>query len=237
MRIIIVIPIYNEEEQLPDTINGLLKVKEREKEITIIGVDDYSTDNSVALVNKYGIKTISNKFDKGRDGAIKTGLEYCKNNYSFDWVVTFDADGQHTSDFLKELNFDFQKLFKGNRFSGTSAQYYTPPDRVKLAQVISKEIDSKFKLKIRDPNCGLLAIPESLLEWVLDNCTFQKHCSLEICLKVLISFPNKIELIECPIPAIYHRTRKNFKKYAKNRAEERFKTRYNSLYKTISSIS
>ena len=84
----VLLPFYNASETLPECIDSILK--QTLVDFEIIAVDDYSTDDSVAILEKYQderIRIISNH-QKGLVAALNHGLTYCRSNY----VARMDAD-------------------------------------------------------------------------------------------------------------------------------------------------
>ena len=88
MEITILLPAYNEEQSIGQTIR---KIKELHPDFEIMVVDDGSTDNTRQEALKAGANTWSHPYNIGNGAAIKTGLRYA----SGDWIIMMDADGQH----------------------------------------------------------------------------------------------------------------------------------------------
>jgi glycosyltransferase involved in cell wall biosynthesis len=87
----IIIPAYNEETGISQTLNSLIDEKELEG-AEIIVVDDGSSDRTYDMVCKFPrIKFIRHPFNQGYGSAICTGARASKGDYIF-W---FDSDGQH----------------------------------------------------------------------------------------------------------------------------------------------
>lgn len=196
----VIIPVYNEQYHLAKILKDLSSIEN----IEILIVNDHSTDNSVMIASNHKVNCIDNFCGKGRDGAILTGLNYYLKQQPKEWIVIFDADGQHPTDFLNHITEESANfLYKGNRFSKLSKQFNTPPDRLFLAKELEQLIRLKFRIVIKDPNCGLLGIPHHCLCWIKANCNFDKHVSLDICIRLLCQFSQKMFLKEIPIPALY----------------------------------
>ena len=91
----LVIPAYNEAEALENTLPTLIDYCGKKNwGITII--DDGSTDDTKSSLSKYidspELNVIHHKINVGYGGALKTGIASVDTNF----VVTFDADGQHS---------------------------------------------------------------------------------------------------------------------------------------------
>jgi UDP-N-acetylglucosamine---dolichyl-phosphate N-acetylglucosaminyltransferase len=98
LRIIILIPAFNEAKVIGDVIQ---KIKKHGYP-NIVVIDDKSTDETAAVAKSAGAKVITHKVNLGAGGATRTGLEYAKT-HKFDYAVTLDADGQHDPAEIKKL--------------------------------------------------------------------------------------------------------------------------------------
>jgi glycosyltransferase involved in cell wall biosynthesis len=88
--IFVVIPAYNEEKMIKNT---LINLKSHGYE-NIIVVDDGSRDNTSKLAISEEVIVCKHIINRGLGGALKTGLK-CAVKYNPKVIVTFDADGQH----------------------------------------------------------------------------------------------------------------------------------------------
>lgn len=105
MDVSIVIPLYNEEESLPELCSWIVRVvNEHRFSYEIILVDDGSTDSSWAVVEKLSgenshIKGIKFQRNYGKSAALQEGFKAAKG----DVVITMDADLQDSPDEIPEL--------------------------------------------------------------------------------------------------------------------------------------
>lgn len=117
----IIVPAFNEEPVIGDTLKELLLL-----DYSIVVIDDASTDNTEKVVRKFPVVYIRHKVNLGQGAAIQTGISYAlQKGASF--FVTFDADGQHSpSDIailLQKLQSDSLDFVFGSRFSaGTKTE-------------------------------------------------------------------------------------------------------------------
>jgi glycosyltransferase involved in cell wall biosynthesis len=86
----VVIPVYNEEEVIGDVVAGV-----RSAFAQVVCVDDGSTDRSADVAAKAGARVVRHPVNLGQGAALQTGFEYALADPSMQFVVTFDADGQH----------------------------------------------------------------------------------------------------------------------------------------------
>jgi glycosyltransferase involved in cell wall biosynthesis len=98
----IVIPAYNEAENLELFVPGLLEFCSRNNAKLII-VNDGSKDSTKEVMEKFNsdknLTFLSHKLNKGYGAAIKTGICACKTQY----CITIDADGQHRIDDIPRM--------------------------------------------------------------------------------------------------------------------------------------
>ncbi|MDD5342163.1 MAG: glycosyltransferase family 2 protein [Patescibacteria group bacterium] len=96
-KIFVVIPAYNEEKNIGNVIEGLLKVYNN-----VIAVDDCSTDLTREVLKRYPIRLASHIVNLGQGAALQTGDELALK-LGADIIVHFDADGQHRVDQIEKL--------------------------------------------------------------------------------------------------------------------------------------
>lgn len=98
----IVIPVYNEGQIIKRVINSIpLKIK-GVKKISIIAVDDASTDNSKSEILKTKAILLQHPINMGAGSATITGIKAAQKLDS-DVVVTLDGDGQHDPAEIEKL--------------------------------------------------------------------------------------------------------------------------------------
>lgn len=159
MDISIVIPLYNEEESLPELASWIKKVMDANNySYEVIMIDDGSSDNSWGVIENLScenpnIKGLQFRRNYGKSAALQVGFGYV----SGDVVITMDADLQDSPDEIPEL----YKMIKEQRYdliSGWKRKRFDP--------LFSKNIPSKFYnytvrkisgIKLHDFNCGLKA--------------------------------------------------------------------------------
>lgn len=96
LRIVTVIPAYNEAKTVEDVALGAGKHGD------VIVVDDGSTDGTSDLAERGGATVIRHERNLGKGAALKTGIRTALHG-CYDVIVFMDADGQHSPDFIPEL--------------------------------------------------------------------------------------------------------------------------------------
>lgn len=111
----VVIAAYNEEQKIASVIDSLHK----EQYTHIIVVDDGSADRTGDVAADAGATVLTHCINRGQGAALKTGIVYALKQCA-EYVVTFDADGQHHADeihaLLEPLNKGEADVCLGSRF-------------------------------------------------------------------------------------------------------------------------
>lgn len=93
---LIIIPAFNEESNIVNTVKNIKKYK---KDFDYIIINDGSTDNTAEICNKNKFNVINLPINLGIGGAVQTGYKYAFNN-GYDFAIQMDGDGQHDPEFL-----------------------------------------------------------------------------------------------------------------------------------------
>ena len=105
-KICFVLPTYNEEENIENIIQQILKEEKNQSKHTfsILVVDDNSTDETQAIVQRY--ISLNSKIHlvtgqkKGLGDAYKRGFNYALNDLQADLIFQMDSDGQHDTSLI-----------------------------------------------------------------------------------------------------------------------------------------
>ncbi len=120
-KLAIVIAMYNESESIRTVLESLRVIRPDD---TVIVVDDGSSDNCYDVVAEVeNIHLLKHIYNLGQGAALQTGIDYAKRIH-MDYVVTYDADGQHNADdiepFLQTIKTGNYDVVLGSRFLGTT---------------------------------------------------------------------------------------------------------------------
>jgi len=150
IKISIIVPVYNEGQIVGQVIAGLKQeLNEIGFEHEIIAVNDGSTDESKSILEQIpGIKLINHPYNKGNGASIKTGAK----NAKFDWILIFDADGQHKPEYIKEF---IRYVDQYDMIAGARQGYKGPLWRQPGKRVLHLIANYLAERKIPDLNCGL----------------------------------------------------------------------------------
>jgi glycosyltransferase involved in cell wall biosynthesis len=148
MIIYVVIPAYNEDETIKQVVLDVMKYIKN-----IIVVNDCSTDNTSGIINKLGIDVIQNQKNIGYTKTIEKGIQYALNKKA-DYIITFDADGQHSVQDLQKMVLLIEKS-EPDLILGVRSEYNRFMEHV-------WSFYSKMKYGFTDPLCGLKAYKKDL---------------------------------------------------------------------------
>src|SRR3989338_847919 len=102
MKTFVLIPTYNEKENIANLINEILKLKI--KNMHIVVADDSSPDGTWKIVQgiskkQKNVHLLLRKKDRGRGSAGRDGFIYCLKNKA-DIIVEMDADFSHNPEYI-----------------------------------------------------------------------------------------------------------------------------------------
>lgn len=99
MRVLAVVPAFNEEECLEGTIASL---EEACPDIDYLVVNDGSKDATREIIARNGFNGANLPINTGLTSAFRTGMKYAWR-HGYDAVVQFDADGQHLPCYIPQM--------------------------------------------------------------------------------------------------------------------------------------
>lgn len=160
MKTLVIIPAYNEAENIVRVVDRLEKSCPG---LDYVIINDGSKDNTLEICKEHGYQIIDLPINLGLAGAFQTGMKYAfKNNY--DAAVQFDADGQHLPEYIYPM---LKELCRGNhivigsRFV-TQKKPFTP--RMAGSLLISLAILLTTRKRIKDPTSGLRMYNREMIE-------------------------------------------------------------------------
>ncbi|YCA43509.1 glycosyltransferase family 2 protein [Bacillus sp. JZ8] len=119
-KVLIIVPAYNEEEAISNTLYSLLHLKNEHPSLDICVINDGSKDQTSTIVKRFKeVILIDLPYNLGIGGAVQTGYQYAYR-HNYDIAIQFDADGQHDAHSLQRLIHPLQKdeadMVVGSRF-------------------------------------------------------------------------------------------------------------------------
>ena len=166
LDISIVIPLYNEEESLPELVEWIERVcMQHEYSYEVIMIDDGSTDNSWNVVKELSVKyptvkAIRFQRNYGKSPALYMGFKAATGNV----VITMDADLQDSPDEIPGL---YQMIVKDgyDLVSGWKKVRYDNALTKNLPSKLYNAVNRSLSgIKLHDMNCGLKAYKRKVIK-------------------------------------------------------------------------
>lgn len=154
----IIIPVFNEEESLPELFDWIIRVADESHiETEVIFVDDGSTDASWSTIKSLKAKDARAKGIKfnrnyGKSAALQTGF----NAAAGDVIITMDADLQDSPDEIPAL-VDMIRREKYDMVSGWKKKRHDPLGKTIPSRFFNTVTRMVSGIKLHDFNCGLKA--------------------------------------------------------------------------------
>lgn len=99
MRLLIIIPAYNEAANIERLVDNLI---ENYPQYDYVIINDGSTDDTRKICARRHYNMLDLPTNTGLSGAIKSGVRYA-NYYGYDYVLQLDGDGQHDPRYIREM--------------------------------------------------------------------------------------------------------------------------------------
>jgi glycosyltransferase involved in cell wall biosynthesis len=159
---LIIIPAYNEEDSLPQTIEKLRTLPDN---FEILVVNDGSSDMTSQVAHELASSTrvptsvVDLPLNGGIGVAVQTGYLFAATQQRFDYVIQFDADGQHDADAIVELVEECERrdldLCIGSRFLQPSADGFQSTFTRRIGiRFLSALIRTLGRTRVTDPTSG-----------------------------------------------------------------------------------
>jgi len=159
----VVIPLYNEQKVIGDVVAKVLTVFDQ-----VVCVDDGSSDGSADTAARAGAQVVRHPFNMGQGAALQTGFQYALGDSLMQFVVTFDADGQHqigdAAGMVDRLRAGEADVVFGSRFLDERSQPSFAKRMVLRAAVGYTNLTTHTRLT--DAHNGLRAIRRPVLEQI-----------------------------------------------------------------------
>jgi glycosyltransferase involved in cell wall biosynthesis len=187
VRFLTALPVYNEASHVDAVLDEVAQYS-----ADVLVVDDGSTDGTPdRLAARQDIRTIRHAENRGYGAALKSAFDYAIH-FHYDVLVTIDCDGQHEPQRIDELVAACRDvdIVSGSRYLDQSdAKSAAPPERRRINELITQEINEQLGLSLTDAFCGFKAYRVTALE------------------KLTITDPGYAMPLELWVQAAHHRLR------------------------------
>jgi glycosyltransferase involved in cell wall biosynthesis len=216
MRILIAIPVYNEEKYVTRVLDEVRRYAD-----DVLVIDDGSSDDTPSLLAKQPVDVIRHAQNRGYGQSLIDAFRWA-SCYKYDWLITMDCDEQHEPAalpaFYQAIKNNDADIISGSRYlemddfaqdgqNGESNEQNNPPaDRREINQQVTAMINEAIGLQLTDAFCGYKAYRASAV----------RELALE---ETGYAFPlqfwaqaaaNKLTIKELPVKLIYNDPNRSF---------------------------
>ena len=161
MRILAVVPAYNEEACIASTITELCQVA---PQVDYIVINDGSADRTLDICKERGFNYLNLPVNGGLSAGFRAGMRYAKE-HGYDAVVQFDSDGQHRPEYIAPMA---QAMVNEGANIVIASRFVTKARGTSPREIGSKLISWLIKTStgqtITDPTSGMRMYDRGLIE-------------------------------------------------------------------------
>ena len=165
MKVLIIVPAYNEALNIEKTIKDLTE----NTNYDYIIINDCSKDNTKEVCEKNNFHMLSLPINYGLTSGIQVGMKYAYQN-GYDIAIQFDGDGQHQAKYLNDL---VKEIEKKECNIAIGSRFVTEKKPISMRMFGSNLISIAIKLttgkKIKDPTSGMRAFDKQAIEQFYKN--------------------------------------------------------------------
>ncbi|MDP2631809.1 MAG: glycosyltransferase family 2 protein [Candidatus Uhrbacteria bacterium] len=196
MRIVAVIPAYNEENRVHAAVADVARFVD-----AVIVIDDGSSDNTVSEAEKAGAYVLIHPVNRGQGAAIQTGTDYALDVLDADIIVHFDADGQMSGEDIKSI---IQPIIEGSADVVLGSRFLGLKSNMPFGRLITNRLSWLFTLlvsgiKVTDAHNGFRAFGRHAAEEIRITLNRMAHAS-EILDQIKV---RKLRYVERPVSIKY----------------------------------
>ena len=164
-KVLLIIPAYNEEKNILNTVN---QIKNCDEDLDYIVINDGSTDGTLDVLKNNNLKHINLITNLGIGGAVQTGYKYAFYN-DYDIAIQFDGDGQHDVNYVKDICkpiIDNEcDICIGSRYLDKSTSNFKSTFMRRFGKdIISIILKICIRKRITDPTSGFRAANKNIIK-------------------------------------------------------------------------
>ena len=168
MKNLIIIPAYNEQENI---LNTIADIKQHTNNFDFLVINDCSTDNTKNVLVKNNATYVSLPVNLGIGGGVQTGYLYAIE-HDYDIVIQFDGDGQHKAEYLEDLIAPIVNgqadITIGSRFIKKEGFQSSAMRRLGI-NFLSRLIYALSGVKVKDVTSGMRAVNKKMIAYYAEN--------------------------------------------------------------------
>ena len=169
MRVLLIIPAFNEEANILNVCSDIIKHnKSHSQKYDFIVINDCSTDSTSHVCHQNNLPVVDLIHNLGIGGAVQTGYKYAFEN-DYDIAVQVDGDGQHNighvENIIKPILKDQADLVIGSRFTDKNIDTFKSSAMRRFGiKIISHFMHFATGKKILDTTSGFRAANRNVIE-------------------------------------------------------------------------
>lgn len=166
MKLLIIIPAYNEAQSLKGVIEHLQRTCPYYDYIII---NDGSTDETRQVCENNSFNIINHSVNKGLSEAVRTGMKYALEN-GYDAALQFDADGQHLPEYIDGM---LELMTKTDCDVVIASRFFKCKMPLRMRTVGGKMISAAIRMTddkiITDPTSGMRLFNKNIIRAFVEN--------------------------------------------------------------------
>lgn len=160
MRVLIIVPAYNEQDNIEKVVKNL---EGKCPDCDYIIINDGSKDKTEEICVKNGYHLVSHPVNLGLAAAVQTGMMYAYKN-GYDAAIQFDGDGQHDSNYILKMA---EEIKNGSNIV-IGSRFVTEKKPFSLRMLGSNLIQFAIKITtgktIKDPTSGMRMFDKQMIK-------------------------------------------------------------------------
>ncbi|MDD6572462.1 MAG: glycosyltransferase family 2 protein [Thermoflexaceae bacterium] len=169
MKLLIIIPAYNEELNIERVVDNLI---ENYPQYDYVVVNDGSRDKTASICRERGYNLLDLPVNMGLSDAVQAGMRYAVKE-GYDAAVQFDGDGQHRPEYIKTLVEEIEKnhvdIAIGSRFMNEKKPLSF---RMLGSSILTFIIKISTGFMLKDPTSGMRMFGKKVLKEFAENINF-----------------------------------------------------------------
>lgn len=167
-ELLIVIPAYNEEENIENVVTF---IQEKYSQYDYVVVNDGSKDKTADICRQKGYELLNLPVNLGLAGAFQAGLKYAYAK-GYTYAIQFDADGQHRPEFIEPM---LERIKEGYDIV-IGSRFINEKKGSSLRMVGSKMLTVAIKMttgvRVADPTSGMRMFSQNMIKEFAQNLNY-----------------------------------------------------------------
>ena len=169
MKTLIIIPAYNEAENIQRVVDNL---RSNYPQYDYIVINDGSKDTTAEICRSNGYHFLDLPTNLGLSGAFQTGIRYANEN-GYEAAIQFDGDGQHDAGYISAMA-EAMEQQKSDIVIGSRFCNQKKPKTLRMlgSRMISLAIRLTTGKRIKDPTSGMRLFNRTMIERFARNINY-----------------------------------------------------------------